>query len=290
MKGLQKFLEWDNLYKFLRTNFLKIVAAYFIFKLAVFLKKYVDNFLKKLFEKAKTDKSIASFLMSGFSILYYVVFMYLLIDFFGINLSSITTFLGAAGIVLGLAFKETLGNICGGLIILTFKPFKVGQMIEFKNYIGEVRSIELFYTKIKTPQNELVIVPNGIITNNELRNMTNEKVRRLDIAIGVSYNSDIKLVKNVLKDLVEEEIYRKEKNSHPKEAKQEKYILPSPEPVIGVGSLGESAVIFNVYVYTKSENYFKLKLKLNEKIKIAFDENNIEIPYAQMDVHISRKS
>ncbi len=290
MKELQKFLEWENLYEFIKTNIFKIIVAFFIFKIAGFLKKYVDNILRKVLERAKTDKSVASFLISGFSIFYYIILMFLLVGFFGINLSSVTAFLSAAGIVLGFAFKETLGNICGGLIILTFKPFKVGHTIEFKDYIGDVKSIELFYTKIKTPQNELVIVPNGIITNNELRNMTNEKVRRLDVTVGVSYNSDIKLVKNVLKDLVEKEIYRKEKNAANKILNEEKYILPSPAPVIGIGELGTSAVMFNIFVYTKSENYFNLKLKLNEEIKLAFDANNIEIPYAQMDVYISKKN
>ena len=241
------------------------------------LKKYVDKMLKSIMEKAKMDKSVSSFLLSAFSILYYVVLTYVLIGFLGINVSSITTFLGAAGIVLGFAFKETLGNICGGLIILTFKPFKVGDMIEFKNYIGEVRSIELFYTRIKTPQNEQVIIPNGMITSNELRNMTKEKVRRLDLKIGVSYKSDILKVKKVLREIIDEEIKG-----------QDKLILRSPEPTIGVLALAESAIIFCVYVYTKSENYFTLQLRMNERIKIKFDENNIEIPYPQVDVHISK--
>ena len=241
------------------------------------LKKYVDKMLKSIMEKAKMDKSVSSFLLSAFSILYYVVLTYVLIGFLGINVSSITTFLGAAGIVLGFAFKETLGNICGGLIILTFKPFKVGHIIEFKNYIGEVKSIELFYTRIKTPQNEQVIIPNGMITSNELRNMTKEKVRRLDLKIGVSYKSDILKVKKVLREIIDEEIKG-----------QDKLILRSPEPTIGVLALAESAIIFCVYVYTKSENYFTLQLRMNERIKIEFDKNNIEIPYPQVDVHISK--
>ena len=277
MENFQKFFEWKNLSQFLQTNLLKIAIILVALKISGMLKKYVDKMLKSIMEKAKMDKSVSSFLLSAFSILYYVVLTYVLIGFLGINVSSITTFLGAAGIVLGFAFKETLGNICGGLIILTFKPFKVGDMIEFKNYIGEVRSIELFYTRIKTPQNELVIIPNGMITSNELRNMTKEKVRRLDLKIGVSYKSDILKVKKVLREIIDEEIKG-----------QDKLILRSPEPTIGVLALAESAIIFCVYVYTKSENYFTLQLRMNERIKIKFDENNIEIPYPQVDVHISK--
>ena len=277
MKDFQKFFEWKNLSQFLQTNLLKIAIIIVALKISGMLKKYVDKLLKSIMEKAKMDKSISSFLMSAFSILYYVALTYTLIGFLGIDVSSISAFLGAAGIVLGFAFKETLGNICGGLIILTFKPFRVGHMIEYKNYIGEVKSIEIFYTRIKTPQNELVIIPNGMITSNELRNMTKEKVKRLDLKIGVSYKSDILKVKKVLREIRDEEIKG-----------QDKLILRSPEPTIGVLALAESAIIFCVYVYTKSENYFTLQLRMNERIKIKFDENNIEIPYPQVDVHISK--
>ena len=277
MKDFQKFFEWKNLSQFLQTNLLKIAIILVALKISGMLKKYVDKMLKSIMEKAKMDKSISSFLMSAFSILYYVALTYTLIGFLGIDVSSISAFLGAAGIVLGFAFKETLGNICGGLIILTFKPFRVGHMIEYKNYIGEVKSIEIFYTRIKTLQNELVIIPNGMITSNELRNMTKEKVKRLDLKIGVSYKSDILKVKKVLREIIDEEIKG-----------QDKLILRSPEPTIGVLALAESAIIFCVYVYTKSENYFTLQLRMNERIKIKFDENNIEIPYPQVDVHISK--
>ena len=277
MKDFQKFFEWKNLSQFLQTNLIKIAIIIVALKISGMLKKYVDKLLKSIMEKAKMDKSVSSFLMSAFSILYYVALTYTLIGFLGIDVSSISAFLGAAGIVLGFAFKETLGNICGGLIILTFKPFRVGHMIEYKNYIGEVKSIEIFYTRIKTPQNELVIIPNGMITSNELRNMTKEKVKRLDLKIGVSYKSDILKVKKVLREIIDEEIKG-----------QDKLILRSPEPTIGVLALAESAIIFCVYVYTKSENYFTLQLRMNERIKIKFDENNIEIPYPQVDVHISK--
>ena len=278
MKELQKFLEWKYLAEFLQTNILKIIAVVIAFKISGMLKKHSDKFIKTLLEKSNIDKSVATFLRSAFSIFYYIILGYILIGFLGINLSSITTFLGAASIVLGFAFKETLGNICGGLIILTFKPFKVGHIIEYEKYIGEVKSIELFYTRIKTAQNELVIIPNGLITNNEIRNMTKEKVRRLDLNINVSYNTDIRKVKEVLSEIIKEEVEG-----------EDKLALKSPDPTIGVGELGASAVIFYVYVYAKSENYLKLRMKLNEKIKIGFDENNIEIPYPQMDVHVSNK-
>ena len=349
MKELQKFLEWDNTIKFLKTNLFKLFIIYLIIKIGKVFKNRVEKILKIILEKANTDKSLASFLISIYSILYYFILIYVSIGILGINATSITTFLGATGIVLGIAFKETLGNFCGGLIILTFKPFKVGDTIEYNNYLGTVKKIELFYTKMLNPQNELVIIPNGIITNTEIRTIKQNGERRRDLRIGVSYDSDIQKVKKILERIIKTETMneiqetesrknlliklqnsiletkektkinlfstifsRKKMQEAEKEASKnsndqvddemedlestvigqnvynndEKLILASKKPVIGVGELGESAIIFYVYVYTRSENYLTLKLKLNEIIKIEFDKEGIKIPYPQMDVHM----
>jgi len=355
VKTLQKFLELlelDNIIKFLKTNIFKLFIIYLIIKLGKVLKTRIEKILKIILEKSNIDKSVSSFLLSIYSILYYCILVYISIEILGINTTSITTFLGATGIVLGIAFKETLGNFCGGLIILTFKPFRVGDTIEYNNYIGTVKKIELFYTKMLNPQNELVIIPNGIVTNTEIRNIKENGERRLDLTIGVSYKSDIQKVKNILNKIVQEETMNEveeteiknnlliklqntilenknkskinifsmifsgkkmremeeeaNKNSHindeeleenkteiaEKKAADEnkKLILASKAPVIGVGELSDSAIMFYVYVYTRSENYLTLKLKLNEKIKIEFDKEGIEIPYPQMDVHMINKT
>ena len=205
MKELQKFLELDNIIRFLKTNIFKLLIIYVIVKIGGIFKTRIEKILKIILEKSNVDKSVASFLISIYSILYYFVLVYASIEILGINTTSITTFLGATGIVLGIAFKETLGNFCGGLIILTFKPFRVGDTIEYNNYIGTVRKIELFYTKMTNPQNELVIIPNGIITNTEIRNIRQNGERRLDLQIGVSYNSDIQKVKKVLNEIIQNE-------------------------------------------------------------------------------------
>ena len=353
MKGLEKFLELDTIIRFLKTNLFKLFIIYLIVKIGKIFKNRIEKILKIILDKSNVDKSVASFLLSIYSILYYFILIYSSVGILGINTTSITTFLGAAGIVLGIAFKETLGNFCGGLIILTFKPFSVGDTIEYNNYIGTVKKIELFYTKMLNPQNELVIIPNGIVTNTEIRNIKENGERRLDLTIGVSYKSDIQKVKNILNKIVQEETMNEveeteiknnlliklqntilenknkskinifsmifsgkkmremeeeaNKNSHnindeeleenkteiaEKKAADEnkKLILASKAPVIGVGELSDSAIMFYVYVYTRSENYLTLKLKLNEKIKIEFDKEGIEIPYPQMDVHMINKT
>ncbi len=282
MKHLIKLLDWKNILEFIETNSIKIVIAIIVFKILKYLKKYVDKILKTILIKAKIDEGISTFLRSLFSVFYYIIVFYILIGFFGINLNSITAFIGAAGLIFGLAFKETLANFCGGVIILIFKPFKIGDVIEFNNYIGEVKSIELFYTKIKNPQHELVIIPNGMITNNEVRNITKEEVRRLDLKVSVSYNSDIRQVKEELQNIVD--MLTQKENS----TEEETYILSTPASVIGVGELADSAIVFDVFVYVESSKYLKVKHLLNETIKIKFDEKNIEIPYPQMDIHINK--
>ena len=342
MKELQKFLELDNIISFLKTNIFRLLIIFLIIKIGKIFKTRIERIFKLIMEKSNVDKSVASFL----------ILIYSSIGILGINTSSITTFLGATGIVLGIAFKETLGNFCGGLIILTFKPFRVGDTIEYNNYIGTVKKIELFYTKMLNPQNELVIIPNGIITNTEIRNIKQDGERRLDLEIGVSYKSDIQKVKKVLERIVksetmneveetkikdnllakiqntilekrerskinlfstifsrkkmkeaedeaskeiEEKVCENEENientaiAEKRGNKNKKMILASKASIIGVGRLAESAIIFYVYVYTRSENYLTLKLKLNEKIKTEFDKAGIEIPYPQMDVHIVKE-
>ena len=352
VKTLQKFLELDNIIKFLKMNIFKLFIIYLIIKLGKIFKTRIEKIIRIILEKSNIDKSVSSFLLSIYSILYYFIIAYISIEILGINTSSITTFLGATGIVLGIAFKETLGNFCGGLIILTFKPFRVGDTIEYNNYLGTVKKIELFYTKILNPQNELVIIPNGIITNTEIRNIKENGERRLDLTIGVSYRSDIQKVKNILNRIIQEETMNEveeteiknslltklqntilenkskskinifsiifsgkkmremeeeaNKNEHnivnedqkdneiniAKKADDDnkKLILASKTSIIGVGELADSAIIFYIYVYTRSENYLTLKLKLNEKIKIEFDKEGIEIPYPQMDVHMVDKT
>ena len=349
MKELQKFLELENIIKFLKTNIFRLFIIFLIIKIGKIFKTRIEKILKIILDKSNIDKSVASFLLSIYSILYYFILIYSSVGILGINTTSITTFLGATGIVLGIAFKETLGNFCGGLIILTFKPFSVGDTIEYNNYIGTVTKIELFYTKMLNPQNELVIIPNGIVTNTEIRNIRQNGERRLDLEVGVSYNSDIQKVKGTLERIIKEEtmneveetqiknnllvklqntiLEKREKSKinlfatifsrkKMKEAEDEankkteeenyesdkntqsisntskvvnddkKMILASKPSIIGVGQLADSAIIFYVYVYTRSENYLDLKMKLNERIKMEFDKLGIEIPYPRMDVHI----
>ena len=129
MKYLIKLLDWKNILEFVETNLIKIIISIIVFKILKYSKKYVDKILKTILIKAKVDEGISTFIRSLFSVFYFTLVFYIIIGFFGININSITAFIGAAGLIFGLAFKETLANFCGGIIILTFKPFKVGDVI-----------------------------------------------------------------------------------------------------------------------------------------------------------------
>ena len=273
MKFDIKQLTMDTLMRILEKHGLNIIVALTVYYVAKYGKTYIDKAVNKFLEKSRMERSISSFIKSIYSLIYYVILFYIIIDILGIDLSSITTLLGALGIVLGFAFKETLGNFCGGLMILVFKPFKVGHVVEYGKYIGEITAIELFYTRMKNFQNEVIIIPNGIVTNNVIRNLSKNKIRRLDLTYGVGYKSDIRQVKKILDEIIEH---------HPK-------ILKSPEPVARLGEIADSALKFVVYVYVKNEDYGIVKYDLNEGIKIKFDENNIEIPFPQMDIYIGKK-
>ena len=268
-----KFFEPSIFFEFLKDNAMKILLGIIIYKLGIFGSKYIDVFFKLLFEKAKIDKSVSSFIRSLLRVVYYIIIILIVLSLFEVNVSTITGFLGALSLVLGFAFKERLSNFFGGFIILTFKPFKVGDIIEYKNYQGEAVAIEIFYTKIRNYQNELVIIPNGILTNTELRNLSKNKVRRLDLKITVDYKADIRKVKEILQEIV---------NKNP-------LALKRPECIIGLGELGSIGIIYSVFVYVKVEEYANLKYSLNEEIKLKFEENGIHIPNTILDTYRAKE-
>ena len=275
MKDLQKFLELDNIIKFLKTNIFRLFIIFLIIKIGGIFKTRIEKILKIIMEKSNVDKSVASFLISIYSILYYFILIYSSIGILGINISSITTFLGAAGIVLGIAFKETLGNFCGGLIILTFKPFRVGDTIEYNNYIGTVKKIEFFYTKMLNPQNELVIIPNGIITNTEIRNIKQDGERRLDLEIGVSYKSDIQKVKKVLERIVKAETMNEVEETKIKNnllAKIQNTILEKKE----ISKINLFSTIFSIKKMKEAEDKTSKEME-EEACKTAENIQNTEI-------------
>ena len=189
----------------------------------------------------------------------------------GIDSASIVAILGSAGLAIGLALQESLKNFAGGILILVMKPFKVGDYIVMPNAEGTVSVIGLVYTILVTIDNKTISIPNGTLSNSIVTNVTAMEKRRLDLTVGIGYQSDLRKAKEIM-----DRIYRQ----HPS-------VLQEEPIVTYVDSLGDDSVVLGARGWTKSEDYWAARWDITEKIKLAFDEEGIEIPYRQMDVHIT---
>jgi len=188
----------------------------------------------------------------------------------GIETTSFVAILGAAGLAVGLALQGTLSNFAGGILLLLFRPYKVGDLVETQGRLGEVREIQIFTTILATPDNKMAIIPNGPIMNGEIVNYTALGKIRVDLVMGISYGADIRKAKEVLLQVM---------NAHPK-------VLKDPAPFVGVSELGDSAVNLAVRPHADPADYWDVYFDIYEQGKIALDDHNIEIPFPQVDVHM----
>jgi small conductance mechanosensitive channel len=228
------------------------------------------KFLKKVFDKGSLDPGVVNFTMSIIRFALYSVLILMVIDELGIQTTSLVTVFGSAALAIGMSLQGSLSNFAGGVLILIFKPFKVGDYIVVGNLEGTVRTIELLYTKLTTADNKVVMLPNGALSNSNIVNVGAEDNRRLDIEMSIGYSSDLKLAKNILNDILAAD------NS----------ILKDKEVKVIVKSLDESCVTLETRAWVKTEDYWDTRFALLEKYKSEFDKNGIEIPFNQMDVHI----
>ncbi len=228
------------------------------------------KFLKKVFDKGSLDPGVVNFTMSIIRFALYSVLILMVIDELGIQTTSLVTVFGSAALAIGMSLQGSLSNFAGGVLILIFKPFKVGDYIVVGNLEGTVRTIELLYTKLTTVDNKVVMLPNGALSNSNIVNVGAEDNRRLDIEMSIGYSSDLKLAKNILSDILAAD------NS----------ILKDKEVKVIVKSLDESCVTLETRAWVKTEDYWDTRFALLEEYKSEFDKNGIEIPFNQMDVHI----
>ena len=225
---------------------------------------------KKALERSKLDEVLHLFILKGTKITLWVVLIVAMLPKVGISPASLVAVLGAGGAAIALALKDSLSNVAGGIIILITKPFSRGDTIEIGEITGVVDNIDLLTTQLHTFDNKLITVPNGTVTNSVLINYSGADKRRVDCTFGISYETDISEAKGILARVAA---------SHPE-------ILNDPEPLIGVSSHGANAVQLDLKVWCSAESYYDVKYYLEEKVKLAFDEAGINIPYPQMDVHI----
>jgi small conductance mechanosensitive channel len=237
---------------------------------------YVIKLIRKAFDRLLTrrgiDESLKPFLITLVSVILKVMLVITVIQMVGIQTTSFVAVLASAGLAIGLALSGTLQNFAGGVVLLVLKPFKKGDFIEAQGYTGTVDAIQLFTTVLKTPDNKTIFIPNGPLSTGSLVNFSAEATRRVDFSFGVSYRSDIDHVKSVLNRLIE----------------QEERALKEPGHQVVLHAMADSSIKFTVRIWVNSPDYWPVFFDFNEKVKKAFDAEQIEIPYPQMDVHFFR--
>lgn len=262
--------NFEKIVDTIATNSMKIIIGLLVLLIGFkVIKKIVNNFVLFL-EKREIDITVIKFLESLISTgLKVLLALTILVGYWGIELTGLTAILTSAGVAIGLALQGSLSNFAGGFIILLIRPFKVGDYIETGIYAGTVEQIGLFYTQLATIDNKLILIPNGTLSNGSLINYSAKENRRVDMTFSVGYENDVIKVKNVLTDIIN----------------KNKLILDDPEKFVGISAHGPSSVDFMIKVWCKTEDYWTIHFDLLEQVKIRFDEENISIPYPQMDVH-----
>lgn len=265
-QALEKFYDW------LSTSGLRIVFALIFLWIGFKIIEKIIRIVIAVFERRNVDPTLASFLDGFMNISLKLLLIISIMNYLGISTNGIVALLGSAGIAVGLALKESLSNFGGGIIILFMRPFNVGDFIEGANESGVVEKIGIFYTYMNTVDNKQILIPNGVLANGIVTNFTVQEKRRVDHVFSVGYEQDIRVVKNVIKNVIN----------------ADERILKDPEPFVSVSELSESSVNFIVKAWTKTDDYWDVYYDLIEKVKIRFDEENISIPYPQMDISIKK--
>ncbi|MCH7402480.1 mechanosensitive ion channel family protein [Belliella kenyensis] len=247
----------------------KIIGSLITF----FIGKYIINFLMRgltnLFLKYDIDASLTSFLTSLFRAILYIILFITIATQLGMELTSFIAILGAAGLAIGLALQGSLSNFAGGVLILIFKPFKVGDTIEAQGTLGAVEVIDILYTKVRNFDNRVVTIPNGALANNSIINLSQKPTRRVEMAVGVAYGTDLKKTRSVILDVL----------------KKDERIHADPEPVVKFTSFGDSSLDLVVRCWTDAGDLWPVYWDNMEALKEAFEANDIEIPFPQRDVN-----
>lgn len=254
---------------------IKIIIAIIIFMIGRVIIKWVRKSIRYSFQVKETDAGIATFVDSMVKFGLYILLIIIIAGNLGIELSSITVLFASAGVGVSLALQDFITNFAGGIMILLLRPFTVGDYIieDTNKNEGTVKEIKIFYTKLMTIENKVIVIPNGKLMNNSLTNVTERDERRLDLKVGISYESDLKKAKEILERLL---------LSH-------KDILTNEDWKVFVDSLADSSVVLGIRAYVKMEKYWDTRWELLEQIKLTFDEEGIEIPYNQLTVHMQEK-
>ena len=252
----------------------RVLLALLVFLIGVQIIKLIRKIVRRSLKKGNADVGVMQFLDSFIKAVMYVVLLFMIASGFGLDATSVVALLGSAGVAIGLAVQGSLSNFAGGVLILLLKPCRVDDYIKMDNdgHEGTVKEIQLFYTKLATPDNHVVIIPNGSLANSSILNMSTLGERRMDITVGISYDADIRTAREVILKVLE----------------ADEAVLKEKDRLVFVQELADSGVNLNVRCWASNEQYWECKWRITEQIKYALDDAGISIPYPQMDVHIER--
>ncbi len=251
---------------------LKLLGAIIVLIIGLWIVKILVRSSQQLMNKSKIDASLSSFLKSMIAILLKILLIISVMSMMGIQMTSFIALLGAAGLAVGMALSGTLQNFAGGVMILIFKPFKVGDFINAQGHSGSVKEIQIFVTILTTPDNKTIIIPNGPLSNGSLTNFSAQSKRRVDWSFGIAYGDDFDKAKEMLLGMM----------------KEDKRILSKPEPFVALGELADSSVNLTVRAWVKAADYWDVYFEMNEKFYKNADKHNLSIPFPQMDVHLDK--
>jgi small conductance mechanosensitive channel len=273
-KDMQQFLDFlEKNQQLILSYSVKVLVALVILYLGRWLAKSLTRMLERALLHKKVDRAVVSFLSGIIQAAIMVATVLIALSQVGIQTASFIAILGAAGLAIALALQGSLSNFASGVLIILFRPFRAGDFVDAAGVSGVVEKIEIFQTVLRSADNKRIIVPNSQITGSAIVNYSAEKTRRVDLVVGISYDSDLKKAKELLEQIL----------------KADSRILAEPAPVIAVGALADSSVNILVRPWVNAADYWPVYWGTLEQIKLTFDEHQIVIPFPQMDLHLKKE-
>lgn len=263
---------FDNLLDRIKSALPTLIFAVIVFIIGIVAVKIITKIISRFMKKSTVDNAAVAFLVSFIRVVLYTIVIVSALTLVGVPMSSIIALIGAAGLAVSLALQNYLSNLAGGFIILFSKPFKSGDMIEIDSTTGQIKSINILYTKMLTSDNKTVLIPNGKVADAKIINYSEMPTRRLDMTFDISYSNDFEKAKEIIKGITD----------------RNKLVHKDPEPLIRLGAHKESALEIVVKLWVANDKYYELFYDMSEAVKREFDKHGIEIPYNQLDVHIQK--
>lgn len=256
----------------LMQNGIKLIIGLIVLFIAFKVVNFIAKRLQRRMDKKNVDKTIANVTVKASKLVLKIMVFLLFLGYVGIETAGIGTIIGSVSVCIGLAVQGSLSNFAGGIVILVMRPFKLGDFIEAQGHSGTVTDIKMFYTYLNTPDNKVVMIPNGALGNGDIINYSKEEERRVDLVFSVDYSTDLKLAKEIIE----------------KEIENHQLILKDKEYFVRLGEMAASSLDIKTRVWVKNADYWTVYFDLLENVKKKFDENNISVPFNQLDVHITK--